>query len=140
MGRFSRDYLRVAKEQGMPQGLICLPAKPPQDEMTSKKGEDKNNNNKETEIYRSDSEVEGKENDKVNKEHNENTSVDDDSEVSGKENDKVAQNEETMKRHPWMRIPLKRIQTIINYILRHHRKDVKLKPKQQPHKRSKLKM
>ena len=40
MGRFTRDYLRVADEQGMPQDLICLPTKPPQDVMTSKKGDD----------------------------------------------------------------------------------------------------
>jgi hypothetical protein len=40
MGRFTRDYLRVADEQGMPHDLICLPTKPPQNEMTSKKGDD----------------------------------------------------------------------------------------------------
>jgi hypothetical protein len=80
MGRFTRDYLRVAKEQGIPQDLICLPAKPPQDVMTSKKGEDTKNNNKETEIYNSDSEVSGKEIDKVtqNEENNEETSMDED--------------------------------------------------------------
>jgi hypothetical protein len=64
----------------MPQDLICLPAMPPQDVMTSKKGEDTKNNNKENEIYNSDSEVSGKENDKVtqNEESNEETSVDED--------------------------------------------------------------
>jgi hypothetical protein len=40
MGCFTRDYIRVADEQGMPQDLICLPSMQPEDIISSKKKQD----------------------------------------------------------------------------------------------------
>jgi hypothetical protein len=49
----------LAAEQGVPQDLICLPSMPPQDVISLEEGagQETQQNNKEEEIYRSDSEV-----------------------------------------------------------------------------------
>jgi hypothetical protein len=46
MGCFSRDYITLAAEQGMPQDLICLPTMPPQEVITSEKGAGKDTQKK----------------------------------------------------------------------------------------------
>ena len=46
MGRFSRDYMMLAVEQGIPQDLICLHTMPPQDVITSEKGAGKDTQKK----------------------------------------------------------------------------------------------